>query len=52
MALYNGALAIVEINKSFCPKFDLHQLVKQGCLLAPYLFLLFMDVLGHMFINM
>jgi len=24
MALYKGVLATMEINKSFCPKFDLH----------------------------
>jgi hypothetical protein len=51
MVLYGGVLAIMEINKSLCPKFDLHQSIKQGCPLAPCLFLLFMDVFGHMFIN-
>ncbi len=51
MALYMSVSAIMEINKSFCPKFDLHRSIKQGCPLAPYLFLLSMDVLGHMFID-
>jgi hypothetical protein len=51
MALYRGVSVTMEINKSFCPKFDLHQSFKQGCPLAPYLFLLSMDVLGHMFID-
>jgi hypothetical protein len=40
-----GVLATMEINKSFCPKFNLHQSIKQGCLLVP------VDVLGHMFID-
>jgi hypothetical protein len=51
MALYKGVLATMEINKSFCPNFDLHRSVEQRCYLAPYLFLLFVDVIGHMFID-
>jgi hypothetical protein len=51
MALNENALAAVIVNGEQSKTFQLKRSVRQGCLLAPYLFLLTVDVLGHMLQN-
>jgi hypothetical protein len=48
MALYKEASALVLLNGAAGPTFELERSVRQGCPLAPYLYLLIADVLGHM----
>jgi hypothetical protein len=47
-SLYRLASSSAKVNGKIGEDFKLSKLVKQGCLLAPYLFILAMDVLGHM----
>jgi mannosylglycoprotein endo-beta-mannosidase len=47
-ALYKGASSVVKLNGKIGPDFKLVRSVRQGCPLAPYLFILAMDVLGYM----
>lgn len=48
LALYRNAQASVIINNTWGPMMELQRSMRQGCPLAPYLFLLTVDVLGHM----
>ena len=48
MSLYNNASAAVIVNGEQSQTFMLQRSVRQGCPLAPYLFLLTVDVLGQM----
>ena len=48
MALYSNASAAVIVNGEQSKTFLLQRSVRQGCPLAPYLFLLTVDVLGQM----
>jgi hypothetical protein len=50
-ALYKGATSAVRMNGESGPKFRLARSVRQGCPLAPYLFILTTDVLGHMLVD-
>ncbi len=47
-SLYWLASSLIKINKEPEKDFRLIRLVRQGCSLAPYLFILATDVLGHM----
>jgi len=46
--LYWLAFSSVKINEEFGEDFKLARSVRQGCSLAPYLFILATDVLGHL----
>ena len=48
MSLNENASASVIVNGEVSKTFRLHRSVRQGCPLAPYLFLLIVDVLGQM----
>jgi hypothetical protein len=47
-ALYKGTTSAVRTNGEPGPDFQLARSVRQGCPLAPYLFILATNVLGHM----
>lgn len=47
-SLYQDTTSAIKINGSPGPDFRLERSVRQGCPLAPYLFILATDVLGHM----
>jgi mannosylglycoprotein endo-beta-mannosidase len=47
-SLYQAAFSTIKVNGAAGPNFQLARLVRQGCLLAPYLFILVTDVLGYM----
>jgi hypothetical protein len=47
-ALYKEATSAIKMNGDLGLDFQLARLVKQGCPLAPYLFILATDVLGYM----
>jgi hypothetical protein len=47
-SLYREATSAIKINGVAGPDFQLARSVKQGCPLAPYLFILATDVLGYM----
>jgi len=49
--LYQATTSAIKINGTPGPDFRLERLVRQGCPLAPYLFILATDVLGHMLYN-
>jgi hypothetical protein len=44
--LFRGANACVSVNGKLTRKFPIHQGVRQGCPLAPYLFLIIGEVLN------
>jgi hypothetical protein len=46
--LYKEAFSAIKVNRVIGPEFRLARSVRQGCSLAPYLFILATDVLGHM----
>ena len=48
LALYSSASAAVKVNGEVGDFFDIKRSVRQGCPLAPYLFILVADVLGYM----
>jgi hypothetical protein len=47
-SLYQSASSAIKVNGAAGPDFQLARLVRQGCPLAPYLFILVTDVLGYM----
>jgi len=47
-SLYQAASFAIKVNGVARPDFQLARSVRQGCPLAPYLFILTIDVLGHM----
>lgn len=47
-ALYRGASTAILVNGNKCQKFMLERSVRQGCPLAPYLFLFTSEVLSYM----
>lgn len=48
MALYTNATSAVIVNGTVGDKFDINRLVRQGCPLAPFLFIVVFDALGFM----
>jgi len=47
-SLYKEVTSAIKMNGELGPDFQLAKLVRQGCPLAPYLFILATDVLGYM----
>jgi hypothetical protein len=47
-SLYYSASSVVKVNGDAGKTFQLAKSVRHGCPLAPYLFILATDVLGHM----
>jgi len=47
-SLYREATSAIKVNGVAGPDFQLARSVRQGCPLAPYLFILAIDVLGYM----
>lgn len=47
-SLYQATTSAIKINGTPGPDFRLKRSIRQGCPLAPYLFILATDVLGHM----
>jgi hypothetical protein len=50
-SLYRLASSSIKVNGKDGEDFKLVRLVRQGCPLAPYMFILATDVLGHMLKN-
>lgn len=48
VAFYEGAKTAVLVNGEQTPEFEIERGVRQGCPMAPYLYLFFHDVLGYM----
>ena len=46
--LFSYAFAFVSINNTLSPHIHLHKSIKQGCPLAPYLYVLNVDALGYL----
>ena len=44
---YENSSSVVVVNGETGPIFELGRVVRQGCPLAPYLFLIYIDALGH-----
>jgi len=49
MLLFQGARASVKVNGSQSQSFPIQRGVRQGCPLAPYLFLIVVEVMNSMF---
>jgi hypothetical protein len=47
-SLYQAASFTIKVNGVVGPDFQLARPIRQGCPLAPYLFILTTDVLGYM----
>jgi hypothetical protein len=47
-SLYQTTSLAIKVNGAIGPDFQLARFVKQGCPLAPYLFILATNILGHM----
>jgi hypothetical protein len=47
-ALIFNVYAFVYVNGVFQDKIMLHKLIRQGCALAPYLYVLVVDALGYL----
>jgi hypothetical protein len=47
-SLYRDATSTIILNGTLGPDFKLERSVRQGCPLAPYLFILAIDILGYM----
>jgi len=50
-SLYSSVTSAIKFNRVVGENFPLARSVRQGCPFAPYLFILAMDVLGHMLDN-
>jgi mannosylglycoprotein endo-beta-mannosidase len=50
-SLYQVASSAIKVNGAAGPDFQLAQLVRQGCPLAPYLFIFATNVLGYMMVD-
>jgi hypothetical protein len=50
-SLYQAASSAIKVNGATGPDFQLARSIRQGCPLAPYLFILATDVLDHMMVD-
>ncbi len=50
-SLYQAATSAIKVNGVAEPDFQLVKSVRQGCPLAPYLFIFVTDVLGYMLVD-
>jgi hypothetical protein len=50
-SLYKAASSAIKVNGTVGPGFPLERSVRQGCPLAPYLFILTTDVLGYLMVD-
>ncbi len=50
-SLYKAASSAIKVNGTIGPGFPLERSVRQGCPLAPYLFILATDVLGYLMVD-
>jgi len=50
-SFYQAASSAIKVNGAIGPNFQLARFVRQGCPLAPNLFILAIDVLGHIMAN-